>query len=314
MKHIAFHSNELNIRGTNVALYDYAHYNETILGNKSYIISNANVDLQALPKFKNRFEVFLYNDFKESEQFTKERGIEYVYYIKAGNIDNKILSNVKNLVHAVFQFYQPHGERYVYIAEWIAEKMCKDKTNFVPHIISLPEPTLDLREKLNIPANATVFGRHGGYDEFNFDFAKKAVVDTVIQRKDCYFVFMNTKPFCKHDRIFFIEGTYNLQNKANYISMCDAMIHARQHGEVFSLSMGEFLYFNKPIISCIYGLDSGHHHMLRDCGLWYKNYEECFNHLTNFDKTTTPSGKYKKLVSEYTPENVMKRFNDKFLK
>ena len=48
MRKIAFHSNQLCIRGTEVALFDYAHYNETILGNKSYIISDANKDLQAL--------------------------------------------------------------------------------------------------------------------------------------------------------------------------------------------------------------------------------------------------------------------------
>jgi len=39
MKTVAFHSNELNVRGTNVALYDYALYNEELLGNKSFIIS-----------------------------------------------------------------------------------------------------------------------------------------------------------------------------------------------------------------------------------------------------------------------------------
>ena len=31
MKNVAFHSNQLGIRGTEVALYDYALYNETIL-------------------------------------------------------------------------------------------------------------------------------------------------------------------------------------------------------------------------------------------------------------------------------------------
>ena len=40
MKNIAFHSNQLGIRGTEEALYDYAHFNETILKNKSFIISD----------------------------------------------------------------------------------------------------------------------------------------------------------------------------------------------------------------------------------------------------------------------------------
>ncbi len=45
MKSVAFHSNQLGIRGTEVALYDYARYNEEILGNKSYIISCSTADL-----------------------------------------------------------------------------------------------------------------------------------------------------------------------------------------------------------------------------------------------------------------------------
>ena len=39
MKSVAFHSNQLGIRGTEVALYDYARYNEEISGNNIRFIS-----------------------------------------------------------------------------------------------------------------------------------------------------------------------------------------------------------------------------------------------------------------------------------
>ena len=39
MKTVAFLSNKLTLRGTEVAIYDYAHYNETLLGNKSVMIT-----------------------------------------------------------------------------------------------------------------------------------------------------------------------------------------------------------------------------------------------------------------------------------
>lgn len=42
MKKVAFWSNQLCERGTEVAIYDYAHYNETILNNKSYIFYEKN--------------------------------------------------------------------------------------------------------------------------------------------------------------------------------------------------------------------------------------------------------------------------------
>ena len=38
MKIIAFHDNNLCLRGTTNAMYDYADYNERILGNKSIIL------------------------------------------------------------------------------------------------------------------------------------------------------------------------------------------------------------------------------------------------------------------------------------
>lgn len=36
---IAFLSNKITMRGTEVAMYDYADYNESILGNNSVIIT-----------------------------------------------------------------------------------------------------------------------------------------------------------------------------------------------------------------------------------------------------------------------------------
>ena len=38
MKTIAFYQPHLDIQGTGVSNYDYAHFNQVILGNKSYMI------------------------------------------------------------------------------------------------------------------------------------------------------------------------------------------------------------------------------------------------------------------------------------
>lgn len=314
MKNILFHSNQLCIRGTEVAMYDYAHYNETLLGNKSYIISKRGSDMGAFKKFEDRFEVFLYNNFEEIEDIIKQRQINYTYLIKAGDLDGRVTKSSKNLIHAVFQHYNPHGDKYFYVSRWLSEKMTKNSNNYIPHIVHLPEPkNLNLREKLNIPENATVIGRYGGFDEFNMSNALQAVYDVCKERNDIYFVFMNTREFCKHKQVIFINASHNLQNKSNYINMCDAMIHARQTGESFGLAIAEFLFFNKPIISYRGGNDTAHLTMLKDKGLWYSTYQECFNILVNFDKQSHLTINYKELVAEYTPENVMKRFNDLFL-
>ena len=52
---IAFHSNQLGIRGTEVTMYDYAFYNRGLLGNDSIIIAPANGDMSAKEKFENEF-------------------------------------------------------------------------------------------------------------------------------------------------------------------------------------------------------------------------------------------------------------------
>ena len=64
MKTIAFHSNQLSVTGTEVALYDYAHHNENLLGNRSVILYNRlnpNNHPEALNKFAKRFQVLSYD-------------------------------------------------------------------------------------------------------------------------------------------------------------------------------------------------------------------------------------------------------------
>ena len=67
---IAFHSNQLSMTGTEVALYDYAVNNEIILNNKSivlYDINSKSNSADAVEKFRNRFDVFGYESKHEIE-------------------------------------------------------------------------------------------------------------------------------------------------------------------------------------------------------------------------------------------------------
>ena len=67
-KTIAFHSNQLSIRGTEVALYDYALNNEAVLGHDSLIVYNAaspHNSPEALAKFGARFPVVGYQQLGE---------------------------------------------------------------------------------------------------------------------------------------------------------------------------------------------------------------------------------------------------------
>jgi len=313
MKTIAFHSNQLGIRGTEVALYDYAHYNEEILHNKSYIISCANADLTALKKFENRFEVFLYNNFEEGFNFVRSKNINYVYYIKAGDNDGKIIPGVKNLIHAVFQNKDIHGDQYAYVSKWLAKKMGAED-RYVPHIVSLPEPQLDYRKSLGISKDQIVVGRYGGYGEFDLPFVHQEIYNTLNNRKDITFLFMNTMPFGpQHPNIIHVNGTHNLQNKSNFISTCDYMIHGRNHGESFGLAICEFLYGGKPVISWMDGLDRHHVDLLKDSKFSYTNSNDLNSILINLVKADN-SATCKSIVEQFAPKHVMGRFNSVFLK
>lgn len=313
MKIVAFHSNELNVRGTNVAMYDYAVYNEDILGNKSYIISNTNSDLSALNKFKDRFEVFLYNKFEDSYSFANDKQIEYVYYVKAGDRDGREIPNTKSLIHAVFQHKDEHGHAYAYISEWLAFQM-NMPGSYIPYMVDMPSAKKNYRSKLNIPNNAIIVGRHGGYTEFDLPFVYNSIYNTLTSRNDIYFLFMNTRPFCSnHKNIIHIQGTYDMQHKSDFINTCDYMLHGRSMGESFGLAISEFLYHDKPVISWKNGNDKNHIEMLDNKGIWYNNEQDLTSLLLSLVKDSKPTGFYKSIVDKFSPKNVMDQFNKIFL-
>lgn len=296
---IGFHSNQLGIRGTEVALYDYALGNKDILNNTSIIFAPKNSDLSTYDKFKEKFEVYLYDNFTELENFN----LDWCYFIKYGNNDGKLLKSAKNFVHAVFDVKDPHGDIYAYVSEWLGEK---HHMPFLPHIVNSYPKTQNFRDYLNIPKNAIVFGRYGGYDQFNYPWVYKVIENVLKTRNDIYFLFLNTKPFLTHPQIFFFESTYNLDKKVAFINTCDAMLHAREDGESFGLSICEFLAQDKPIITNPNGRDKNHIKLLNDKGLYYSTPDELYSQLLNFKP---PYYNYSDLIKEFTKEKVMNKFN-----
>jgi len=315
---IAFHSNQLGIRGTEVALYDYALYNREILGNESIIISDKNNDLAAYSKFKGAFDVYLYDNFQEVTELVDRHRLDAIYYQKAGNYDGKVVPNAKNLVHTVFQYNQPHGEVYAYISKWLANHMSGGTLPYVPYPVDLLryDHAENYREYLHIPKSATVFGYYGGSDSFNIDFAKKAVVDVARSNRNIYFLFMNVNAFCDEPNVIYLGGTPDLEKKIGFINTCDACLHARNGGESFGLTIAEFSIKNKPVITTTYCTaelnDLAHIEMLGDKSILYSDYTTLTDILTNFkdiEKTRENWNAY----SMYNPQTVMQQFRQVFL-
>lgn len=299
---ILFHSNQLGVRGTEVAMYEYAHYNETLLGNISYIAAPASSDLSALEKFKGRFgdRVILYNSLAEIELSSSYR-IDVAYFSKAGYDDGVYFTGIKNIIHVVFDCYDPHGDKYVAISEWLGNKLNID---YLPYIVTLPDTKENFREYLGFTDQDIVFGRHGGFDQFDVPYlgeVVKAAADSGYK-----FLFMNTKPFnYNHPNVLYVEANTDLNVKTSFINTCDAMLHGRTEGESFGLAIGEFLHQNKPIITNLVCRDRNQLHILKDKGFYYTNPNELYTILTSFQKKDYD---VKNLIKEFSPEIVMKKF------
>ena len=316
---IAFHSNQLGLRGTEVSLYNYALYNEEVLGNESVIITFEGTNLEAKKKFSNRFET-LVEPWEKYEEVLKSKHIDYLYMQKAGWNDGYYLNSIPTLIHCVFRGYQPHGYRHAFISDYLAEVEKYNPNLFaIPYIVNtLPKTSFSLREILKIPSSHIVLGYHGGEDQFSISYAKKAIERVLCVREDMQFIFLNVKPWINHPKVHFLPGTYDMEQKAAFIEACDGMIHARADGETFGMSIAEFAVKNKPVITQGFAPDWAHIQMLGDTGIYYHSEKQLYCILKEYEKIVEEKrkevGSFSKNYLKYAdPEYVMNKFKFVYL-
>jgi hypothetical protein len=317
-KIVGFLTNKITLRGTEVAVYDYADFNEKILRNKSIIITSPydivkhenDVNKQAYNKFEERFVIEYYVFPNDIDDIIIKHKITHLYIIKYGLHDNLITNKCKTLIHCVFDVSQPHGDIYSPISQDINIRF---KTNFpvLPHMINNFDSNLNLRAELNINENSLVFGRYGGMETFDIPFVHTVIKNILNDRNDIYFIFMNTDKFYEHPRIIYLEGTSDSKKKREFINTCDALLHARMAGETFGLTCGEFAIQMKPVITWGSSIERNHLNILGDKAVIYNTYSELYEILLHFHKE-----KYDMSSNGYlffTPENVMRIFDELFL-
>ena len=320
VKKIAFHIYFFCVRGTSTALYDYAHYSESILqcesifvAPKSSIKENKNVDI-ALKKFQKRFKIFYYDDMMDLDNILEKEDCDMLYVIKYGTNDGVYSTKIKTCVHCVFDMSQNHGCVYAGVSEQIAFKFGNNNL-YVPHMVIEPfQNKENLREKLGIPFESKVFGYHGGSDSFNIHFAINAVKKASRLFPDVYFLFVNIPRFDNNNsRIIFLNKIVEIEDKAMFINTCDCCLEAQSLGQSFGLSLSDFSVNNKPIIT--YGgivLNDNYKRILGDKATYYYEEEGLIEILKNFKKEDYEN-KDLNCYKEYSPEKVMKIFKDIFL-
>ena len=313
-KTIAFHSNQLSIRGTEVALYDYALHNEAVLQHHSVIIYNANSahnDAAALAKFGARFPVLAYRTAEERDALLAQHKADLMYAIKAGKNDGVWSRTVPTMVHAVFPTNpaQAHGASYAFISEWLSRHCSNDKIPSVPHIVALPEVDGDLRAELQIPPQAKVLGCHGGAQSFDVPAAREAVREVLVRATDTWFVFLNIERFVDHPRALFLPGSTDMVYKTRFINTCDAMLHARLQGESFGLACGEFSIRNKPVLTYAGSKHRHHIDVLGDSGFYYTDAPSLVEIIDRLNPDALKRQSWDRYSSRYNPERVMGLFD-----
>lgn len=302
---VGFLNNQIDNRGTGNAMFDYAHYNETILGNKSEIFSfeSGKHDKLALVRYGERFGAI------HDQSLIKDAKPDVLYHIKSGRNDGFHTPNgVRYAVHAVFD-YEPHGDRYAMVSSWLAD----ERVPFVPHVVALPETTENLRKFFRIPANSFIFGRHGGADTFDIPWAWSAIRRVLDSSDDTFFLFMNTEnepaDIRNHPRVIWMEPTADPLRKRIFINTCNAMIHARSRGETFGIAVGEFAICGKPVVTYSESHEKAHLKELGSFAYLYKDEDSLYKQMMSLIKKPGLTWGY----GQYTPELVMKKFEEVFL-
>jgi glycosyltransferase involved in cell wall biosynthesis len=196
-------------------------------------------------------------------------------------------------------------------SKWLS-KITNYQIPYVPYMVTLPNNEQDLRQYLNIPKDALVLGRNGGWETFDLSWVKDSILEVLYKRSDIYFIFQFTEPFIKHERVIFLPGTSDLDEKVSFINTCDAMLHARYIGESFGLSCAEFSIKNKPIITYSESPEKNHIDILGEKGIYYSNKNDILEILLSLDKKYLNSNEWN-MYQDYTPEKVVEQFKNIYL-
>lgn len=305
---VGFLTNHISYGGTEVALYDYAHFNETLLGNTSVVLTRdfRSSNKSIYEKFEQRFQLFYIQTPHCIDNIVNEQKLDRLYIIKSGEPDWFFTTKCKTIVHCVFTTRFSHGSVYCAISD-VLNAIHKTNVPVLPHMIHVAQHTDSFRTELGIPQSSVVIGRYGSFDSFDIPFVHSSICSMLDRNPNLVFLAMNTRSFSDHPRIVHFPCTVDNYVKRKFINTCDVMLHARTRGETFGLSCGEFAVCGKPVITFRDSHEKAHIHTLENKALLYwdpKSLEDIVETKRWTSVDMTMNGYMK-----YTPETVMKIFD-----
>ena len=305
---VLLHEEGISVRGTTQATFDYATA-LAALGHEvlmTYPESGRGCDADMLAMLSRSIDIRSYSSLRELEALGVER--DAVYWIRQGS-RGVLIPHVRNVVHVVFQVYDPHGDYYGYISPWLAGRMrqrfrspdgqlrgwgprgfrarragCETAFDFphVPHICEMPAPQETLRSQYGIPDDAFLICRYGGFDTFDIPWVQSAVEHIIESQPDAYFLGVNTKPFANHPRVIFAPPVFDRQAKSNLLASADLFLHGRASGESFGLAIVEALQLGLPVLAWSGGWDRNHVALLGNSDMLYSSREDLLARVVRF--------------------------------
>jgi len=273
---LLLHDNQICERGTTTSMLDYARYlrhqgHDVHLGYWRDAPANVSAVIETVS------DEFPLHAHPEPDQLPVSfHDFDAAYFIKAGYQDGLSIPGVHNLIHAVFQDYEPHGSRYAYISRWLAEQVRKEATSrqgrrsgvlergrkavdagclnaleftHLDLIVDIPHPQDGMRQQLGISDDAFFILRFGGYDSFDVPWVHDTVTEMLDENPSWHFVGLNTKPFTQHPRAQFLPLIPDNVEKASLIASADLFLTARGEGEAFGVAVAEALQIGIPVLA-----------------------------------------------------------------
>lgn len=313
---VAFRSAYLGHRGTEVALHDYAAEGRKLLGLDPLILlppTSPGEPAGVRARFEADFSCRVFDDPGRLDEVLREEKCDAFYCLKNGHWDGWGSRRIPTWIHAIFPEVQAHGTVYAFVSPWLSETWGHGEVPWVPHMIRPWQGGGNLREELGIPPEAKVFGRHGGADSFDLPAARQAVERVARRHPEIHFVFLNTDPFLfpRPSNVHHLPPTAERERVGRFLRTCDGMLHGRRRGETFGMAVAEAAVCGKPVFTWRHSPERNHLQWITDECWRYSDAEELEDKLIHFQRGDTMDGSF---ASEFTPERVMARFREVFLR
>jgi glycosyltransferase involved in cell wall biosynthesis len=344
---VLLHSGALSLRGdsTNAEFIStylkYFYEIDSVITAPRNSVNNSNLRIADLENAGLNVE--LYDDLGHLRRIASSQSVSHAYFMTDGRYSNIWIPDVKHLVHAVFNSFEPHGDVYAYVSPWLYRKAiknqrCRDKSQieaeraitqspyglsdstkvtWVPHsVVAKQGNGARFRSKFAISNNLKIVGRIGGFDQFNDAAAISGISRVLNKRDDIKFVFVNTRKFMHHPQILYLDSL-NDADKWDFYDAGDLFLNGRAMGESFGFSIVEPLSVGKPVIAPDrlrhLSMDAAHMEILRPLSLTFFSSMDFAWKVMRIVDECPDSSSLRNSVIQFSPENSMKRFYSEFL-